>query len=138
VLNFGPEGDGSIRKEEVNIAKQIGDWMKENSEAIYDCQYADLKKQDWGYFTKQDSANKIYMIVCNVPVSDALRVQLPKGIKISKTYSLSDKFSEPILEEIGHNDYFIHVEHANYNKPFVIVLETEKNKGGKKYRDSKT
>ena len=48
VLNFGPRGDGSIREREVDIAKQIGDWMKINSDAIYKCGHIDWEKQDWG------------------------------------------------------------------------------------------
>jgi alpha-L-fucosidase len=138
VLNFGPEGDGSIRKEEVDIAKQIGDWMKENGEAVYDCEYAGLRKQDWGYFTKKDSSNKIYMIVCNVPVSNALRIQLPKVLSIVKTYSLLKLATQPALEEIGNNEYFIHIKHEDHQKPFVIVLETEKNQRGKIYENAKT
>jgi len=138
VLNFGPKGDGSIRKEEADIARQIGDWMKENSEAIYDCGYAGLPKQDWGYFTKKDSANKIYMIVCNVPVSDGLRVDAPKGLTIAKTYPLSDTSLQPTVEEIGNNSYFIHLKHKEHKKPFVIVLETKKEKSYNKYEDAKT
>lgn len=36
LLNVGPRGDGSIGKEDTQILKEIGKWMKVNSEAIYD------------------------------------------------------------------------------------------------------
>ncbi len=35
LLNVGPKGDGSIPKEDVQILKEIGAWLKENGEAVY-------------------------------------------------------------------------------------------------------
>ncbi|MGN6181374.1 MAG: alpha-L-fucosidase [Mucilaginibacter sp.] len=124
VLNFGPKPDGTIRQEELNIAREIGDWMKINSEAIYGCRYSGFDKQDWGYYTQRAGTDKTYMIVFNMPVSGALRVKLPAGKVIKKAYSLSrpGEIFEP--EQIVGNEYFIHLKSTVRAQPFVIVLET--------------
>ncbi len=36
LLNIGPKSDGTIPKEDANILREIGNWMKVNGEAIYD------------------------------------------------------------------------------------------------------
>lgn len=35
MLNFGPRGDGSISEEYVTRLREMGDWLKQNGEAIY-------------------------------------------------------------------------------------------------------
>lgn len=140
VLNFGPKGDGSIRDEEKKLAAEIGDWMKVNHEAIYNCEYAGLEKQDWGYFTKKTGTNKIHMIVCNVPVSGAYQVKLPTGKGISKAYLLTQPEERLRVEEIQSNAYFVHYKKTGADQPFVLVIETSsKVKGsGNSYEKAKT
>ncbi|WP_087149059.1 alpha-L-fucosidase [Pedobacter lusitanus] len=126
VLNFGPKGDGSIRKEELSLAREIGDWMAVNQEAIYGCEYAGLEPQNWGYFTKKTGTDKIYMLVFNVPVSGALRVKLPVQTSISKAYRLGQPAQTFVPEEIQASESFIHLKTTSEKHPFVIVLETAK------------
>lgn len=130
VLNFGPQGDGAIRKEEQQLAAGIGSWMKTNGEAIYNCEYAGLDKQDWGYFTKKTGSNKLYMIVFNVPVSGAYRIKLPAKMGIGKAYLLTQPTQGLTKEEIHSNEYFIHLNRSSGNTPYVIVVETTANAGG--------
>ncbi|WEK19554.1 MAG: alpha-L-fucosidase [Candidatus Pedobacter colombiensis] len=140
VLNFGPQGDGAIRKEEKQLAMQIGNWMKTNSEAIYNCQYAGLEKQDWGYFTQKTGSNKLYMIVFNIPVSGAYRVKLPAKMGIAKAYPLAKPAQSLTTEEIHTNEYFIQLKNQALDQPFVIVLETTNTTGnsGNVYDKAKT
>lgn len=131
VLNFGPDGKGNIRPEETKLAKEIGDWMKVNSEAVYGCSYTNLKKQGWGYFTKKE--NKIYLSVFNRPVNNMLHVEIPKGgVKPVKAYFLSGQKPLEIINA-GRNKqnnslYNIAIP-SDYvsGQPFVIVLEVEQN-----------
>jgi alpha-L-fucosidase len=139
VLNYGPKGDGSIRNEELKLAKEIGDWMKINSEAIYRCEYAGLEKQDWGYYTKKSGSNKVYMIVFNVPVSGALKVKLPAKTYIKRAAMLASPKEVFVPEEIRRNEYFIHLKKSSQQRPFVIELETaegETNMGS--YQEART
>lgn len=140
VLNFGPQGDGAIRKEEKQLATQIGNWVKINNEAIYNCQYAGLEKQDWGYFTKKTGSNKLYMVVFNTPISGAYRVKLPAKMGITKAYTLAQPTQSLTTEEIHTNEYFIHLKKHAGDQPFVIVLETTSNakESGNVYDKAKT
>jgi alpha-L-fucosidase len=139
VLNFGPKGDGSIRKEELKLAKEIGDWMKINSEAIYNCTYAGLEKQDWGYFTKKTGTNKIYMVVFNVPVSGALKVKLSPKTYIKRASLLAKPTEVLQPEEIRRNEYFIHLKKTNQQQPFVIELQIGEGENNKNYyQEAKT
>lgn len=125
VLNFGPRGDGSYRPEEIRDAKEIGDWMKLNGKAIYDCGYAGWEKQDWGYYTKQQNGNKIYMIVFNVPLSRKLKVKPSAKTKLTKATLLSGSPSSLPLEEIDYGASYIMLPSViDYKNPFVIELET--------------
>jgi alpha-L-fucosidase len=140
VLNFGPKGDGSIRNEELSLAKGIGDWMSVNHEAIYGCEYAGFEPQNWGYFTKKTGSDKIYMLVFNVPVSGALRVKLPPKTSILKAYRMGQADQTFLPEEIQANESFIHLKTTDEKHPFVIVLETTKDTGNNevKYEKAKT
>jgi len=139
VLNFGPRGDGSLRQEELDLARGIGSWMQNNKEAIYNCSAAGFTKQDWGYYTQKTGSNKVYMLVFNVPVSGALRVKIPQKISISKAYMLTEPGQGFVPEEIGSHEYFIHLKNKDHQKPFVIVLETGTGEGkGNTYEKAKT
>ncbi|QEM02589.1 alpha-L-fucosidase [Mucilaginibacter rubeus] len=140
VLNFGPKPDGTLRTEELDLAKGIGAWMDTNSEAIYNGEYAGLVKQDWGYYVKKTGTNKIYMLVFNVPVSGALNVVLPSRTAISKVYDLGGPGLSYVPEEIGTSTYFIHLKQQTFKRPFVLVLETADNSknSGAQYQKAKT
>lgn len=139
VLNFGPKGDGSIRQEELKLAAEIGDWMKINQEAIYNCGYAGYDKQDWGYFSKKTGTDKIYMLVFNVPVSGALRIKTPAKTVIKKASLLADATETFTPEQISGDEYFLHLKKGTHPQPFVIVLETApgQQSNGVKYEKAK-
>ncbi|MDR1897329.1 MAG: alpha-L-fucosidase, partial [Prevotellaceae bacterium] len=143
VLNFGPDGKGAIRPEETRLAKEIGEWMKINSEAVYACTNADIKKQDWGYFSKK--ANKLYMTVFNKPVNNMLRIEIKKdGVNPAKAYFLSDGKKAEIISagRDKHNNKLYNIAlPANFTSalPFVIVLETDADDDkSEEYRQAKT
>ncbi|MFV0472432.1 MAG: alpha-L-fucosidase [Paludibacteraceae bacterium] len=76
VVNFGPDGLGNIRAEETKVAKEMGKWMKKNSEAIYGAYNSILEKQDWGYSTQK--GDSVYLIISHSPVNNLLRVKMPR------------------------------------------------------------
>lgn len=139
LLNFGPQGNGEFRPEEKKIARTIGEWMKNNREAIYGCGYAGWKKQDWGYFTKKIGTNKIYMIVCNVPVSGILKIHTPEKVRIVKNYALRNVKESFKICETQKNGFNLYLVKKKLNEPFVIVLETASEGSDQhKYQDAKT
>jgi len=128
LLNFGPSGEGVFRPEEQKIAGQIGEWMKLNGVAIYNCGYAGLEKQDWGYFTKNTTTKKIYMVVFNQPLSHKLRLKLDMGQVISGIKMLASTGEKLAFEELGNQEFLIQAPDFKEKHAYVIELEL-KDKG---------
>ena len=53
LLNIGPDAKGSIPHESLDILREVGAWMKLNSESIYGCGYAGLDKPEYGRITRK-------------------------------------------------------------------------------------
>jgi alpha-L-fucosidase len=141
VINFGPDGNGNIRKEECEIAKEIGIWMAKNGDALYGAHHSILEKQDWGYSTQ--NGDHIYLSVFNKPINNMIRVKLPKSNKkdmiyiITKAEILSTKETVRIngKEKTGaryrdksgssYNDLIIPESLRNPSAPFVIVIKVK-------------
>jgi alpha-L-fucosidase len=139
LVNFGPKGDGSFREEELQRAKEIGAWMKVNGSAVYGCGYAGLERQDWGYFTKNERTGKVYMVVFNMPISYALNIKLPSTVMIGSFVLLGKPSEKNQLEEIGENQYLLHLIQGVYDKPLVIELTLQpKVKKNNTYKEAKT
>lgn len=134
MLNFGPKGDGTIRHEERLLAKEVGNWMKLNGEAIYNCEGAGLPEQKWGYYTMNHKTGKVYMIVLNQPINGALRVKLRAGTRLTAA-SLLDGGTKLDIKEVSKQEYFVCVKKMmSLQYPYVIEIdlrqgmgETEKN-----------
>jgi alpha-L-fucosidase len=123
VLNFGPRSDGTFRPEEVGPAKEIGNWMKINSEAIYNAGYTGWEVQNWGYSTISSDGKKAYLLVFNVPTSGVLRVLTHKNQQIEKAY-LNYQQSKPLLTISADYGYqLITIPKTSYQKPFVVALD---------------
>lgn len=143
VINFGPDGEGNIRKEETVIAREIGRWMDVNGEAIYGTHNSALEKQDWGYVTQKNE--DIYLVVFNKPVNNQVRMKLPRAkgkdtiMVIGEASFLIDgkpaKIKEGLRDKFG-NDYYDIVVPENLQKetmPFVIKIKLKEiNKGDRK------
>lgn len=132
LLNFSPLADGTYCKREREIAQSIGKWMKINGSAIYNCDYAKLKKQDWGYYTRGIGSNKINMIVCNIPISKRLKIVLPKELRIASKVSYKQG-SELVVEQLNNSTYEILLGDNDLKQemPFVLEFEVETSKNEK-------
>jgi len=134
VLNFGPDGNGTIRPEETQIAAEIGAWMKVNSEAIYGCHHSSWEKQGWGYYT-QNASLRQYLTVFNHPLNNLVRVKVPKCtddsniIIVEKAYFLDGK-QNAVVKKAGRDKYgniYYDIESPAPKSllPYVIVLDTK-------------
>ncbi len=100
LLNVGPTSEGLIPAPSVERLKQIGQWMKANSEAIYATTASPFKRLPWGRCTKKvtpDGAT-LYLHVFNWPADGRLLVP---GLKNSpqKAYLLSDPGKKALVAE---------------------------------------
>jgi alpha-L-fucosidase len=69
LLNVGPTSEGLIPDSSVVRLKQVGEWMKVNSEAIYGTQASPFKNLNWGRCTQKAEKNntKLYFHVFEFP-----------------------------------------------------------------------
>ena len=137
VLNFGPCGDGSIREEELVIAREIGKWMRVNGEAIYACENAPFKPRKWGYYTRDRLTNDVYMIVTHPPLSRILDIEIPRGIVIERATLLGDTTYNAKPLRATKNGYVIPVPDTPFTVPYVIKLETRKGNAPTNYEAPK-
>lgn len=129
LLNFGPTAKGDFRAEERIIMKQIGDWMSRYSSAIYDCGYAGLETQMWGYYTApKNKPGSVYMIVFNPSTSGQLRVKLDKNTNI-KSAKFTKVKGDIKIEESVNGEFFLHIPKILYREPFVIEIQVEQRDG---------
>ncbi|MDR1883280.1 MAG: alpha-L-fucosidase [Prevotella sp.] len=142
VINFGPDDKGNIRPEETRIAKDIGNWMAVNGEAVYGTHHSVLDKHDWGYSTQK--GDKIYLSVFNKPMNDLLRVKAPGSKDKEMVYVIeSAKFlstKKPAMIRDGgrdkngscYYDIVIPAEIEKTREPFVIEIRLKKVGKGEK------
>lgn len=76
VLNFGPDGQGKMHPGEDKIAKEVGDWMKINGEAVYAVRNIDLPESKYGYYTLK--GDNLYLTIFNRPLNNIVRLAFPK------------------------------------------------------------
>lgn len=72
LLNIGPMGDGSIVPFEKEVLRFMGDWMKQNGEAVYNTSPLYLKSQPWGMATQ--SAGTINLFLLSPPANGKIIV----------------------------------------------------------------
>ncbi|MFV0505911.1 MAG: alpha-L-fucosidase [Bacteroidales bacterium] len=140
VINFGPDDKGNIRKEETEIAKEIGQWMGKNGEAVYGAHHSVLENQDWGISTQK--GDDIYLTVFNKPVNNVLKLKVPKSKQKDHLYVIEKaEFiatgNKAKIRDGGRNksgfwfyDILIPKKFQNSGMPFVIKIKLkEVNKG---------
>lgn len=72
LLNVGPKGDGTIDAKDAAILKNVGKWMKANSESIYGVSRNPISLQSWGEITQK--GNTLYLHVYQWPKDGKLIV----------------------------------------------------------------
>lgn len=133
LLNVGPKADGSISKEETKVLLEIGDWLRDNGEAIYDTRLWKIAeegptKNNGGYFTDNQQTvytaedfrftvkgSNLYAICMNYPKNGEILI---KSLKYRKEalwlYRYEDVFQSTIdnVEVLGFDE-----------KPFYDITE---------------
>jgi len=69
LLNVGPKSDGTFPQESIDILKGIGEWMKINSESIYETSASPFAPVTWGRITRKETKGNtiLYLHVFDWP-----------------------------------------------------------------------
>jgi alpha-L-fucosidase len=91
LLNIGPTSEGLFPDTSIERLKDMGAWMRENSESIYGTQASPFQKLEWGRCTQKVQGREtiLYLHVFNWPIDGKLVIP---GLtnKIVKAYALND------------------------------------------------
>lgn len=111
LLNVGPNARGEIPQESIDILRQMGQWMKKNSDSIYHCGYAGINKPEYGRITR--NGNKIYYHVnepqigyvplTGINADDVKRIRLladGSELKIERDW-ITNNYSDIVFVSLG-------------------------------------
>jgi alpha-L-fucosidase len=87
LLNVGPMPDGRIEPRQVEVLKEIGNWLKVNGEAIYGTRGGPWLPTE--AYASTNKGKKIYLHVMDPKLRD-IQLPLPEGLKIKKAYILGN------------------------------------------------
>ena len=102
ILNVGPDGDGNIPTESLQILSEIGEWMAKNGESIHGCGPLELEKPEYGRITRKENALYFHIFentLGPLPLM-GLRKEEIKGLKLLATGQ-----EIPISTSWVHSDY---------------------------------
>lgn len=95
LLNVGPMPDGRIEPRQVARLREIGDWLRENGEAVYGTRGGPFRNGNWGGATCRGST--IYIHLLQPPVGGILRLP-PLPQKILKASALRSGVDVPFSQ----------------------------------------
>ncbi len=102
LLNIGPDAKGNIPMESLRILSIIGEWMKKNSNSIYNCGKSEFDKPDYGRITYY--GNKVYFHLYENTIGPVPLIGLRKDQVESISY-LATGAEVPISNSWVHSDY---------------------------------
>ena len=127
-LNIGPRADGSVPFESISRLKEIGNWLNNYGEAIYNNTGIKLSvhQHDWGHITRKKNENTVYLHVFNWPLDKILRVSGIKSIPVK--IELLNKEGASTLSYTQHGP-ILHInvpkrEPEHYNSSIRITYHT--------------
>jgi alpha-L-fucosidase len=122
LLNVGPTSEGLIPGPSVERLKEVGKWMKTNSEAIYATSASPFKRLPWGRCTKKshDGGTTLYLHVFDWPADGKLVVP---GLKSEAEGAclLADASKQPLKTERDGGNLIINVPAAAPDKICSVV-----------------
>jgi alpha-L-fucosidase len=102
ILNVGPDAQGRIPDQSLDILREMGRWMERNGRSIYGCGPAGLEKPEFGRFTRR--GNTLYYHVYENALGPLPVPGVDKG-SILSIRRLADGTEAPLSTSWVHSDY---------------------------------
>lgn len=126
LLNVGPDGYGNIPKESIKILNQVGEYVQNNADAIYETKRVDIYPFElpWGEFTRKDyklfihvfkPQKRLELLNIATPIKNAYIVENHKKLSYFQGYTCE-----------GHDEIEIEIpEKYKAKKNYCVCLELE-------------
>lgn len=95
LLNVGPDANGEIPAQTVEILEEVGKWMSRNGESIYGCGASEFEKPEWGRFTQ--NGDTLYAHVYEEAVSAVCLPNLSGKVKSLRSLATGDELEETMF-----------------------------------------
>lgn len=84
LLNIGPKGDGSVVTFEKEVLREMGEWLQQHGNAIYDTEACPFREKfDWGHITRK--GNQLFLLLSGKkPADNTIRFTM-NGYEITNT-----------------------------------------------------
>jgi len=127
LLNVGPTSEGVFPKQAIERLREIGSWMRINSESIYETKASPFKKLSWGRCTQKSipGGTRLYLHVFDWPENGKLIVPGIGNQQIT-SYSLADEMK--LKAEKKESDYVIDISPAAKQKYATVIVMDIKGK----------
>ncbi len=112
LINVSPTAKGDIPKWQLEVLKEVGEWLEFNGDSIYGCGMPDFEKPEWGRYTQ--NGNKLYAHILESSIG-AIALPGVKG-KLKKARRLSDGYEMMIMSPWVAKE-FPDCEFINFGKP---------------------
>ncbi|MGN0068891.1 MAG: alpha-L-fucosidase [Prevotella sp.] len=116
LLNIGPRPDGKLPEEALLRLKELGVWMKQYGETIYDTRGGLVKPQPWGVSTQKD--NRLFIHILDLDNQD-LRLPIA-GKNVVKAVMFKD--GRPVKTEKRKQETILHLSEMPTETDCVIEL----------------
>lgn len=112
IVNVSPTAKGEIPGWQLDILREVGEWMHENGDSIYGCGMSEFPKPEWGRYTQK--GNKLYAHIMEESIG-AIALPGVKG-RVKKARRLCDG-SEMLTLTPWVAKEFPDCEFINYGNP---------------------
>ena len=96
LYNVGPMLDGRIEQRQINLLKEIGDWLNVSGESVYATQAGPFMPTDYMVSTRK--GNKIYLNLFSSP-GNSLKLPFPKDVKVKNAYFLKNRETISVAQD---------------------------------------
>lgn len=118
LLNIGPQPNGELPEQSLQRLRDIGVWMRQNGETIYDTAGGDFPPQPWGVATRKGS--RLFIHIMSADTKD---IHLPIDCKIRKARTFADG-TKVRYSKVRTGGYTLHLDDIPNDTDFIVELET--------------